>query len=418
MSSGRPRSVAIIGAGILGLATAYYLRRAGIEVTVFDRGLVGAGASSGNAGEICPSSSDPLPSPDMLREAAVHMFRPDSALYLHPAQLFGTAPFLAGFVRSATSRRYEAGLAAMDLLNRETLRCYDELAADGIGQAIRKDGYVSCFQTREVALAAHQQAVTLARRGLTAGPGELLDGAALRAVEPALSESARWGFVETGDRWTDPSVLLADLTRWLHDAGVQIRENTVVRRILPGPAGVTLRGFGEPHRCDAVVLAAGAWSDQLSRPLGVRLGVVPGKGYSFSVYPEVMPGHVLKLDEAHVAATPMGSRLRIAGTMEFDGTYDRMNYRRIEAIIRNARPYVAGVDWDNIGDEWVGPRPMTPDGLPHIGSLPGHPSVFAVTGHNMLGVSLGPSSASLVTKMITGAVPQSGYQAFSPGRFS
>lgn len=418
MSSGRPHTVSIIGAGILGLSTAYYLRREGVEVTVFDRGLVGAGASSGNAGEICPSSSDPLPSPVILRDAATHVFRPDSALYLHPAQVFGSAPFLAGFVRSATSRKYQAGLAALDLLNRETLQRYDELAADGIGRVIRRDGYVSCFQTREAAAAAHRHAITLARRGLTPGPGELLEGPRLRAVEPALSQTARWGFVETGDRWTDPSVLLADLARWLREAGVEIRENTVVRRICPDPAGVSLRGFGEPHRSDAVVLAAGAWSDQLSRSLGTRLRILPGKGYSFSVYPTVMPGHLVKIEEAHVAATPMGTRLRIAGTMEFDGTYDRMNYGRIETIIRNARPYLDAVDWDDIGDEWVGPRPMTPDGLPHIGSLPGHPSVFTVTGHNMLGVSLGPSSAALVTNMIIGAVPQSGFPAFSPGRFS
>lgn len=418
MSSGRPSSVSIIGAGILGLSTAYYLRREGVEVTVFDRGLVGAGASSGNAGEICPSSSDPLPSPVMLRESATHVFRPDSALYLHPTRVFGSAPFLAGFVRSSTSRRYQSGLAALDLLNRETLQRYDELAADGIGRSIRGDGYVSCFRTREAAVAAQRHAVMLAKRGLTPGPGELLEGPGLRAVEPALSEVARWGFVETGDRWIDPSLLLADLARWLRDAGVEIRENTVVRRICPDPDGVSLRGFGEPHHSDVAVLAAGAWSEQLSRSLGVRLRMLPGKGYSFSVYPAVMPEHVVKIEEAHVVATPMGTRLRLAGTMEFDGTYDRMNYGRIETIVRNARPYLDGVDWDEIGDEWVGPRPMTPDGLPHIGSLPGYPSVFAVTGHNMLGVSLGPSSAALVTKMITGTVPQSGFRAFSPGRFS
>jgi D-amino-acid dehydrogenase len=140
----------------------------------------------------------------MLRDATTHLFRPDSALYLHPAQVFGSAPFLAGFVRSATIRRYRSGLAALDLLNRETLQRYDELAADGIGRDIRADGYVSCFQNREVAVAAHRNAVTLARRGLTSGPGELLDGPALRTFEPALSQTARWGFVESGDRWTDP----------------------------------------------------------------------------------------------------------------------------------------------------------------------------------------------------------------------
>lgn len=418
MSSGRPRSVSIIGAGILGLSTAYYLRREGVEVTVFDRGLVGAGASSGNAGEICPSSSDPLPSPAVLRESAANLFRSDSALYLHPTHVFSSAPFLGRFVRSSTSQRYQTGLAALDLLNRETLQRYDELAADGIGRDIRGDGYVSCFRKREVAVAAHRHAVTLAGRGLTPGPGELLEGSDLHVVEPALSEGARWGFVETGDRWIDPSALLTDLARWLRNAGVEIRENTVVRRICPGSAGVSLRGFEEPHHSDVVVLAAGAWSEQLSRSLGVRLGMLPGKGYSFSVYPAVLPGHVVKIEEAHVVATPMGTRLRLAGTMEFDGTYDRMNYRRIETMIRNARPYLDGVDWDKIGDEWVGPRPMTPDGLPHIGSLPGHPSVFAITGHNMLGVSLGPSSAALVTKMIIGTVSQSRFRPFCPGRFS
>jgi D-amino-acid dehydrogenase len=166
---------------------------------------------------------------------------------------------------------------------------------------------------------------------------------------------------------------------------------------------------------EAAVLAAGVWTRELGRAVGVDLNLFPGKGYSFSVDVDKMPARLVHLGDAHVAVTPLGNRLRIAGTMEFDRDHDRFHARRIDAIVRAAGPYLAGVDWANRRDEWVGPRPMTPDGLPVIGRLPRHRNVFVAAGHNMLGLVLAPSTGRLVAGLVDG---ESAPAAFDPRRIA
>jgi len=123
------------------------------------------------------------------------------------------------------------------------------------------------------------------------------------------------------------------------------------------------------------------------------------------------------LGEAHVGATPLdASRLRIAGTMEFGGPASEVNAGRIEAIARAARPFLSGVDWDKRCEEWAGPRPMTPDGLPYIGRVGRSPRVFLATGHNMLGFSLGPATGQRIAALMTGAIDDSALTSFAPGR--
>jgi D-amino-acid dehydrogenase len=167
--------------------------------------------------------------------------------------------------------------------------------------------------------------------------------------------------------------------------------------------------------------------------VGQRIALVPGRGYSFTVLPERMPGYTVLLGEAHVGATPLdGTRLRIAGTMEFgapagvpgQGAADGAGTRagrgpyagRIEAIARAARPFLGGVDWDKRSDEWAGSRPMTPDGLPYIGRVGRSPRVFLATGHNMLGFSLAPATGQRIAALMTGAIDDAALKSFAPGR--
>lgn len=416
--SNSPRTVSIIGGGILGLCTAYYLRREGVGVTVYEQDNIGVGPSEGNAGEICPNSSDPLPSAGMLLEAVGQVFRPSSAVYIHPKQMLKMVGFLVGFTRASSARSYKAGLTALDLLNEQTKTRYQELASDEIGLSMRHEGYVHCFRDKAAATEGRNRAVRLADRRFAPEPDPLVGGSELRALEPAISLADGWGYLQRGVLWIDPGTLLADLATWLRAHGVEIRENCRVDAIDADAAGATLHVEGETRRSDLVVIAAGARSGLVARSFGVKLGLKSGKGYSFSVHPTVMPQHVVIMSEAHAVATPMGGRLRIAGTMEFDGTYDRMNPARIEAIVRASRNYLSGIDWSDLHEKWVGARPMTPDGLPHIGTLANHPSVFIVTGHNMLGLSLGPSSGATAAGLIVGKLSGSDYAAFAPSRFS
>jgi len=418
-ASGRSRhEVVVIGGGLVGLSCAWFLAEAGVEVAVLERGRVGGGASRGNAGLVCPALADPLPAPGLVRHGLAGLLRPDSPLYVDPRALPRLAGFLARFARRATPRAYAAGVTALGQLGRIAFEAYDELAAAGALGERHDDGYLFACATRESARAAHAGLVRMADQGYAAPPGPLLEEDELRRLEPALSAAARAGFVQPGERWLDPSGFVDALAARLRERGVPIVEQAEVTGLRDDGRSVSIRTGAGPLEAGQVVIASGVWSDRLCRMLGVRLGLVPGKGYSFSVEPAVMPARAIYLADAHVVATPLAGRLRLAGTLEFDGSVDRFNERRVGAIASAASRYLAGIDWQRRSAEWVGPRPMTPDGLPMIGRLPGRPRVLVAAGHNMLGLTLAPSTGRVIAALVTGRPPGIDLAPFAPGRFA
>jgi len=228
----------------------------------------------------------------------------------------------------------------------------------------------------------------------------MLDGEGLRLLEPLVSDRIAAGFELPGERWIDASRLVDELDIDLRSDGVSVLTDAAVRAITDLGDGVEIDTATGAVDGAVAVVAAGAWSRDLLRPLGAKLSLYPGKGYSFCVQPDRMPEHVLHLPDAHVMLTPFPGGLGVAGTMEFDGTMDRFNPGRIEAIVRAAAPFVHGVAWADRTDEWVGPRPITPDGLPVLGPLARHPRVVLATGHNMLGVTLGPVTGRVVADLV------------------
>ncbi len=414
-----PDRVIVAGGGLVGLSCAWFLRAAGAEVVVFERGAaVGGGASRGNAGEICPSMVDPVPAPGMVAHAFANLFRRDAALFVHPAYAPRMAGFLARFARASTRAAYERGLAALGQLSRGVFEAYDELAQAGIGTHAGRNGYLMCYASVASARKEREAFLRAERAGLASPPGPVLDAAAAAEMEPLLSPAVRAAFLVPDERWIDPSRLIDDLASANREAGVEIVTDVRVTAIDEGPGSVRVATSRGGFEGSALVMAAGIGSRELCSMLGVRLPMQPGKGYSFSLHPEPVPSRVVNFADAHVVATPMGDRLRIGGTMEFDGTLDRFNPRRIEAIVRALRPYVRGIDWSARTDEWVGPRPMTPDGLPFIGRLPGSSRAFVAAGHNMLGLTLAPVTGKVIAELVTAGRAAVDLSPFSVGRFS
>lgn len=412
----RDRSVIVAGGGLIGLTTAFFLARRGARVLVLERGLLGSGASRGNAGEIT-SMADPLPGPGLVLGAARGLFRPGSALFVHPRPSLELGRFLTRLARHSTRRAYEAGLQAMAQLSHMTFRLYDELARDGIGGGMATDGYLVCCASEASALAQRRQFERMAELGIASRPGPLLRGRELAEAEPSLSGAAGVGFLQPGERWIDPSRLVDSLADALTGMGVELIQGARVTRVRERRDAVEVESTSGRHGGDAAVIASGIWSEDLCRGMGIALGMQPGKGYSFTVRPEPMPRRLVHLADAHVVATPMGDSLRIAGTMEFDGSTDRFDPRRVEAIVAAARGYLAGIDWSARTNEWVGPRPMTPDGLPFIGPVPGRRRVYVATGHNMLGLTLAPSTAEVVADLVLEGHTDVDIAPFSVGRF-
>ncbi len=387
-------------------------------MTVLERGAVGGGASRGNAGLVCPAISDPLPAPGVIRHELAGILGSSNPLVVAPLALPGMAGFLARFARRATASAYERGRTALGDLNRRTYALYDELALEGVVPATASGGYLFVSRSEGAAAASRTDLAAMAERGYCEAPGPLLGPSDIGDLEPALAGSISYGFVAPGQRWIDPSAAVDSLVATLRTRGVRIVEDAAVSRLLETSREVVAVTSAGDFAADRVLVAAGVWSEPIVRSLGIRLGMTPGRGYSFSVAPQTLPRRPIYLLDQHVVATPMGDRLRLAGTMEFARSGAKPNPRRIDSIVAAAAGYLGDVDWAARTDEWSAPRPMTPDGLPLIGVLPGHPRIHVATGHNMLGLTLAPSTGKAITELLTTGATDIDLAPFAPTRFA
>jgi glycine/D-amino acid oxidase-like deaminating enzyme len=403
---GSPRRVAVVGAGMVGLATAWFLQEAGVHVTVYERDAVGAGASWGNAGWLTPALTAPLPGPAVLRYGLRAVADPRSPVYLPPRADRTLLRFLAGFVAHSTARRWRRGMAAYVPLNERALEAFDTLAAGGVlAQTRPARPFLACFrrERRAAALLAELEAIRDAGQEISFAP---VTGWRARAVEPALTDRVGVAVQIVGQRYLRPPEYLRALAQGVRAHGGDVVEGAGVADLRHESAGVAvLSTDGRRRRHDAVVLATGAELGRLAGRFGVRRPVQAGRGYSFSVPTEAMPRGPLYFPAQRVACTPLGDRLRVAGMMEFRRPGDPLDPRRIAAIVDGVRPFLTGVDLDDRRDEWVGSRPCTPDGLPMIGAT-ASPRVFVAGGHGMWGIALGPITGQLLAQtMLKGEAP-------------
>jgi D-amino-acid dehydrogenase len=402
----------VVGGGVVGLSTAYFLDRAGFGVTLVERARVGNGASRGNAGLIEPDLVAPLPAPGVVGQALRGLPAPDSALYIRPRLDPALLRFGARFWRSTSRARYSEGARSLARLAEGSRDLFEAMAAGG--PTMGKDGIVFAF-----ASAASAQVALRSYRELGgAKVGALLDRADLVALEPALGPAAVAGFHVEDQWWLDPSRFVDELAAHLRGRGVEIVEGARVTSIVDGATTAVVRTSTGDLKTSAVVVAAGVESRALCRQLGVNIDLFPGKGYSFSVQAEPMPRRVVHLGPARVVLTPMADALRVAGTMELDSDTDAFRPRRINAIVAAAHPYLKSADWQGRTSEWMGSRVLTPDGLPAIGRIPGTRRVILATGHNMLGLMLAPATGQMVTDILTADTPSDAARPFDPHRLA
>jgi D-amino-acid dehydrogenase len=411
----KPQRVVVVGAGLVGLSTAFFLQERGVEVTVVDRTGVAAGASWGNAGWLSPALTVPLPEPAMLAFGMTAMFNPSSSLQVPLAMNLRLIRFLAGFTLASTPRNWRAAMKAFTRVNAMSMGVFDEL--EGIVAEPTRlaeplvNGFTSIKQ-RDALVAALDAVVKAGGEA----DYELVSGDELRAIEPVLSENVTAGLTVTGQRFLNPPRFAEALAAAVRQRGGTIVTGFDVETVRDDGASVSvLPKTGDPITTDAVVIANGAWLGELAKPFGVRQLVQAGRGYSFSVVPEVMPTHPIDLPGQHVACTPLGDRFRVSGMMELRSANLPLDPRRIRTIVAAASPMFTGIDWESRREEWVGARPCTPDGLPLIGATRS-PRVFVAGGHGMWGITLGPLTGKLLAAAIVGDAVDPVMHDFDPLR--
>lgn len=403
-----PRKVAVVGAGMVGLSTAWFLQEHGVEVEVLDRDGVAAGSSWGNAGWITPGLSTPLPDPAVLSYGIKAVISPTSPVYVPVTTDPRLLRFLATFTRNSTMRRWSRSMRALVPINECALPAFDALAEGGVTSPAKDaTSFIAGYRQKSETDFLLTELEHIAASGHDVGFEELT-GDEVRAAEPTFSEEIGAGVRLLGQRYLNPGEFVASLADSVRARGGKIREGARVTGITEEAKGVRLAiAQSGTELYDRVVVATGTWLDDLARPFGVREHVQAGRGYSFSVPIDHTPSGPVYLPSQRVACTPLGDRLRVAGMMEFRPPGAPLDQRRVEAIVDATRPFLTGVDLDDRQDEWVGSRPCTADGLPLIGGT-SSPRVHIAGGHGMWGMTLGPATGQLLAQtMVTGrAAPE------------
>jgi glycine/D-amino acid oxidase-like deaminating enzyme len=393
----------VIGAGVVGLATALYLRRSGSGVTVLDPLPPAGGASYGNAGLISGDTALPVAMPGMLRKVPKWLADPMGPLTLRPEYLPRALPWLLRWIRAGSMAnvvRLSDGLRA---LHRDTLACWRELlGAQRFGELIREVGLVRVWEGESKG--ARQFELGLCRRHDI--PVQELDREDLRRIYPEIASDVTEGLLMPGNAYTvSPHRLVRTLGDLLIEAGGRIVAQRVMKIVPCEGAGFLIMTNEASRRAQRIVVAAGAWSMRLLEPLGLRLPLETERGYH-----ALMPSPNLQLKVPLIvknrgfALTPMEDGLCAAGTVEIGGLEAPPNERRAMILAEHAKRLFPSLQTGE-PTYWMGFRPSMPDSLPVLDQAPGLPGLFLAFGHGHFGLTGGPPSARLVAQLVNGTKP-------------
>ncbi len=414
--------VIVLGGGVVGITTAYYLARAGAEVTVFDRRSGPAQETSfANAGQVSPGYSTPWAAPGIPLKALKWMFQRHAPLSIRPDGSLFQLRWMAAMLRNCGADRYAINKERMMRVAEYSRDCLRALRDEtGIRYEHRSKGTLQLFRTQAQLDAAQRDVVVLQQCGV---PYELLDRRQLAKVEPALAatgEVLAGGLHLPGDETGDCLLFTEGLAAISARLGVSLRFEQVVDGLeMEGGRviGVRLRS-GELARADRYVLALGSYTRELLRPLGLDIPVYPVKGYSLTL-PLLDPARAPRstvLDETYkVAITRFDERIRVGGMAELGGFDLRLNPRRRETLERVVTELFPGGDLSR-AQFWTGLRPMTPDSTPILGATPAA-NLFVNTGHGTLGWTMACGSGQVVADLVTGRRPEISIEGLSMERY-
>ncbi len=414
------KHVAIVGGGVIGLASAFYLLERGHRVTVIERGPADHDCCSiGNSGYISPSHFVPLAAPGLVGQAIRWMSDPESPFYVPPRLDAELLSWGWRFWRASTPKRAHGAGPLLRDLNLASRALFLELAALTQNEfELVEQGLLTLFRSKR----GLEEEIRHAERARALGmPAEVVDARGAAHLEPDLTMDVIGGVYYPMDAHLTPQRFHATLSRLVRERGGAFVWNSELLGwgTRNGTVHAAQTAQGEIP-ADEFVVAAGSWSPQLLRLIGVRLPLQPGKGYSMTLTePRERPRRAVLLQEARVAITPMGSTLRVGGTLEL-GTYDgEISPPRVRGILRSFTRHLPAFRVEDFSAcrPWSGLRPCSPDGLPYVGRTARFRNLSVATGHAMMGLSMGPITGKLVAEVISGERPSIDIAPLRPDRY-
>ena len=411
------KKVVVVGGGVVGLCTAYYLSQEGHEVTVIDKGNLSSGASHVNAGYLTPSHIIPMAAPGMVSKGFRWMFKASSPFYIKPRLDKDLIQWGLKFMKSCTPEHVQRSMKAILDINLFSKQLYLEMQKSShFDFHLETKGLLMAYKTSRAEKEEAEVVVQAKDLGLKI---EQLSPEEVLKKQPGTSMDIAGAFWYESDAHSTPELFMQNLITLLTESGVNfVLEQEVTNFKLKNSKIQSVVTTRQDLKADEVVVASGAWSELLLKQLEIQLSVQAGKGYRLNLNKPTGISLPAILLEAKVAVTPMQGFTRFGGTMELSGINHKINSKRVNAIARAAKDYYPQVliPQEELANVKCGLRPLSPDGLPFIGRHSKCNNLVLATGHSMMGWSLGPATGKLVTELISNQNTTISIDRFTPER--
>jgi D-amino-acid dehydrogenase len=410
------KTIAIIGAGIVGVSTAIWLQRDGHDVVLIDKAGPAEGASFGNGGILASCSCVPVTGPGLMKRAPGMLLSPNQPLFMRWSYLPRLAPWLMRYMSHANAKDTRRIANAVAGIVGDSLNDHQAMAAGtGAEKWIVPSEYAYIYNNR-----AHfnEDAFGWGLRRENGFVWDELEGDAFRAWSDVFASELNFAARLTDHgRIADPGQYVKDLAAHVVAQGGKLIKADVSDVARENGAVTGVRAGGETIPCDAVVVAAGVWSGPLAKKLGISVPLEAERGYHIELWePNFMPPAPVMVASGKFVVTPMEGRLRFAGVVEFGGTEAGPSRAPLELLKKNGIAAFPGLKWKEM-TEWVGFRPAPADSIPVIGEIPGLKGAYTGFGHHHIGLTGGPKTGRLLAQMIAGRQPNVDVSVYSPARY-
>lgn len=392
-------SIAVIGAGIIGVSCAAYLVRRGHEVTLFDHQGIGESTSSGNAGAFAYVDIYPLPQPAMLLKAPKWFFDPLGPLAIPPGYMPKIIPWLTGFLLACRPAAVKKGIQTMkDLMSLSREQAHEFWHDWDLNDHIASRGSLNLYESVKAFEADKQKWLDAREQGFQI---EFLQDSEIQQLEPAVD--ARFCRAVRVHDWplvNDPKVYTKAIGDRVMAAGVRLSESRIVKISADESSVVLVDEQAQSQTFDKAVIAMGSWSGLLTRQLGDRLPLDAERGYNTTIpEPGIHLDHMLLFPEHGFVASPLACGLRIGGANELAGTDYPPNYKRAEHLLDKARQFLPGIKTEG-GTQWMGRRPSLADTQPLIDYSSASKNVVYAFGHGHYGLTQSAATGKLVSELV------------------